>query len=96
VQLSLDANEPLTTVDVSCADLGASLMLTLYVNDENGNQASCSSTITVRDNVAPTARCVSELTVNLSDGPLLASQVNNGSTDNCTVRGKFNPVLIGD
>jgi hypothetical protein len=84
VQLSLDANEPVTTVDVSCADLGASLMLTLYVNDENGNQASCSSTITVRDNVAPTARCVSELTVNLSDGPLLASQVNNGSTDNCT------------
>jgi len=55
--------------------------------DLQGNSASCSFTVTVVDNKPPTALCKS-ISVTLSAGgsaSIVASQVNNGSTDECGV-----------
>ncbi|HRI02038.1 MAG TPA: M36 family metallopeptidase, partial [Saprospiraceae bacterium] len=56
------------------------------VVDACGLADTCSQTITVNDNVVPTARC-RNITVNLDangNATITASQINNGSTDNCT------------
>ncbi|MTB52301.1 T9SS type A sorting domain-containing protein [Lewinella sp. W8] len=83
VTLSFEANATVTSLDLGCDDVGF-FSQTLYVTDESGNQSNCTASITVRDLIAPTARCVTGLSVNLSDGILFGTQVDNGSTDNCT------------
>ena len=67
-----------------CTDVGANTV-TLTVTDDNGNVSTCTATITVEDNVAPTAIC-QNLTVQLDAngaGSITAAQVDNGSFDNC-------------
>ncbi|MFN8393518.1 MAG: HYR domain-containing protein, partial [Bacteroidia bacterium] len=57
------------------------------VTDAAGATASCSFTVTVTDATAPNAIC-QNVTVQLNNtgnGSLTASQVNNGSNDNCNV-----------
>jgi PKD repeat protein len=69
-----------------CSDLGANTV-TLTVTDVNGNVATCTATVTVVDNIAPTAIC-QNISVNLNSSgtaSITAAQVNNGSTDNCTI-----------
>ncbi|MBK8567217.1 MAG: T9SS type A sorting domain-containing protein [Saprospiraceae bacterium] len=58
-------------------------------NDGCGNSTSCSATLTIRDCKAPSATCNTGITVPLMPGtppmvPVNASQLNAGSTDNCT------------
>ncbi len=58
-------------------------------NDGCGNSASCSATLTIRDCKAPSAACNPGISVPLMPGtppmvPVNASQLNAGSTDNCT------------
>ena len=67
----------------TCANLGANVV-TLRVMDAAGNFATCASTVTVVDDIVPTAVC-RNVTVNLSAPTLAAASVNNGSTDNCGV-----------
>ncbi len=79
---SLDLDQ--TSFD--CNDVGANTVnLTVY--DVNGNSSSCSGTVTVTDNIAPTALC-QNLTLQL-DGigqtSTTAEAVNNGSFDNCGI-----------
>ncbi len=53
----------------------------------NGNVSTCTSTITVQDNINPTAIC-QNLTVQLDAtgaGSITAAQVDNGSFDNCGI-----------
>jgi hypothetical protein len=72
----------------TCANVGANTV-TLTVTDVNGNSSSCTATITVQDNVAPTAVC-QNVTVQLNaagTASVTAAQVNNGSTDNCAIQG---------
>ena len=61
--------------------------MTLTVTDDNGNVSTCTSTITVQDNINPTAIC-QNLTVQLDAsgaGSITAAQVDNGSFDNCGI-----------
>ena len=81
-----------TIVDLSlsktaftCADLGDNLV-TLTGRDQSGNTASCTATVTVKDLIAPMAKC-KNVTANLNalgKVNVLPADVNNGSTDNCS------------
>ncbi len=71
----------------TCSNIGTPVTVTLTVTDVNGLSSTCTSTVTVVDNTAPTAIC-QNATVVLDangNGTLNASQVNNGSTDNCSI-----------
>jgi hypothetical protein len=70
-----------------CKNIGKN-SVTLLVTDANGNHSSCTATVTVIDSIAPVARC-KNITVQLdSTGKALitAAQVNNGSSDNCSIK----------
>ena len=76
----------LDNYDFTCANVGANTV-TLTVVDVNGNVSTCTSTITVQDNINPTAIC-QNLTVQLDangQGSITAGQVDNGSFDNCAI-----------
>jgi hypothetical protein len=69
-----------------CGDIGTQSVI-LTVIDNNGNSSSCTSTVTVADNIAPQALC-QDRTVQLDDfgeGSLAAGQVNGGSSDACGI-----------
>ena len=71
----------------TCSNLGSN-QVTLTVNDINGNSESCVSTVTVEDNLPPTAMCVPNLTIPLGvtgQATITAAQIDNGSTDNCGI-----------
>src|SRR5918995_706337 len=68
----------------TCANVGANVV-TLTVTDVNGNSSTCTSTVTVQDNVAPTAVC-QNVTVQLDAAgaaSVTSDQVNNRSNHNC-------------
>ncbi|MEM6270199.1 MAG: HYR domain-containing protein, partial [Bacteroidota bacterium] len=76
----------LNTTSFTCADVGANTVV-LTVTDVNGNTSTCSGSVTVEDNVAPTAVCQS-LTVQLGTGSsvsITAADVDGGSSDNCGI-----------
>jgi hypothetical protein len=80
------ASMTLDNSSFDCTDVGANTV-TLTVTDDNSNVSTCTATITVEDNVAPTAIC-QNLTVQLDAngaGSITAAQVDNGSFDNCAV-----------
>ena len=69
-----------------CSDIGLNTV-TLTVVDVNGNQSTCSSSITVEDPVAPVAIC-QDLTVQLDvagNASITPAQVDNGSNDACGI-----------
>ena len=76
-------------IDVStfdCSNVGANTV-ELTVTDVNGNVSTCTSTVTIEDNVNPTALC-QDITVQLDasgNASITAAQVDNGSSDNCVV-----------
>ncbi|MEO1434142.1 MAG: choice-of-anchor Q domain-containing protein [Bacteroidota bacterium] len=78
-----------STIDVStfdCTDLGDQ-MVTLTVTDIGGLASSCLATVTVIDDTPPMAVC-QDLTVSLdANGQfnLSASDIDGGSTDNCSI-----------
>ena len=80
-----------TTLNVNpstfdCSDLGANTV-TLTATDASGNSASCTATVTVEDNIDPAAIC-QDITVQLDasgNATVSAANVNNGSTDNCSI-----------
>lgn len=70
----------------ACADLGSN-SVTLTVTDNNGNSSTAAATVTVVDNIAPTV-ITQNATVYLNasgTASITAADVNNGSTDNCSV-----------
>jgi ACT domain-containing protein len=80
------ASMTLSKTDFDCTDIGAN-SVTLTVTDNNGNVSTCSATITVEDNMSPTALC-QDLTVQLDasgQASITAEQVNNSSSDNCNI-----------
>ncbi|MBI5914486.1 MAG: proprotein convertase P-domain-containing protein [Bacteroidetes bacterium] len=76
------------SMDFDCFDLGAN-PVEFRVLDAGGNDSgTCFATITVIDDLPPVAQC-QDITVDLVTGgvpvvTVLATQINNGSTDNCT------------
>jgi hypothetical protein len=76
----------LSQTNFTCAHLGANTV-TLTVSDINGNDRSCTATVTVQDLIAPTALCQPlSVHVNASGtATIIPAMVNNGSTDNCAI-----------
>lgn len=69
-----------------CSSVGFNTV-TLTVEDVNGNSSTCNSTVEVVDNTDPNAYC-QDITVNLDangTAQIDASDINNGSTDNCGI-----------
>ncbi|MBK9418869.1 MAG: HYR domain-containing protein [Flavobacteriales bacterium] len=60
--------------------------VTYTASDNNGNTATCVQQVTIIDAQPPVAIC-QNITVNLGAGSvsIVAAQVNNGSTDNCSI-----------
>jgi hypothetical protein len=80
------ANLSLTPTAFGCAAIGQQQVM-LFVTDNNGNSSSCMSTVTVEDNVAPSAVC-QDVTIQLDaagDASLTAAQIDNGSADACGI-----------
>ncbi len=79
---------PFTTCrNYTCANLGANNAW-LQVTDFDGNtNVTGPIVVTVQDNQAPTALCknITAFLNNLGTITVLASSLNNGSTDNCTI-----------
>ncbi|MCE7996742.1 MAG: HYR domain-containing protein, partial [Roseivirga sp.] len=76
----------LDQLNFDCSDLGANTV-TLTGTDASGNMASATAIVTVTDNIAPAAIAQS-VTVQLNangQASITASQVNNGSSDNCGI-----------
>ena len=74
----------ITTFD--CSNVGANTVM-LTVEDPSGNSASCSATVTVIDDIDPTAIC-QNITIDFDDSgmaSITADQINNGSFDNCAI-----------
>lgn len=70
----------------TCADVNANITVTLTVTDVNGNVATCTSNVLIKDEVSPTAQC-RDLTVQLDangDASITVADVDNGTFDNCT------------
>jgi len=61
--------------------------LQYVATDSCGNQSTCQSLVLVEDNITPTAVCEGSLVVSLDNngnGLLFATDLNQGSNDNCT------------
>ena len=69
-----------------CSELGANSVI-LTVEDESGNTAQCTSTVTVFDTIAPVV-LASNITVTLDgtgSASIIPADIDDGSTDNCGV-----------
>src|ERR1019366_1344771 len=60
---------------------------TLTVTDVNSNVSSTTATVTVHDNIAPTVHTQNVTVLLNASGAasITTSQINNGSTDNCSI-----------
>ena len=52
----------------TCADVGAPVTVTLTVTDVNGNSSTCTTDVTVEDNVDPVIICSMDITANSDPG----------------------------
>ena len=72
----------------TCANVGTN-NVTLTATDASGNSSTCMAVVTVSDTTSPTAVC-QNVTVFLDgsgNASITAGDVNNGSSDNCSVAG---------
>ena len=70
----------------TCANVGTNLVI-LTVTDNSGNVSTCTSTITVEDNVAPIA-LANDITVQLDasgNTSITAADIDAGSNDACGI-----------
>lgn len=70
----------------TCANIGSNTV-TLLVSDASSNVDTCSTNVTVEDNIAPSAVC-QNVTVSLDssgNGSTSSGALDGGSTDNCSV-----------
>ena len=56
--------------EVTCADIGTPIVITVFASDASGNIASCTSTVTVVDLLAPVVTCPADITVDPGVGNL--------------------------
>jgi hypothetical protein len=70
----------------TCANVGPNTV-TLTVTDNNGNQSQCTSTVTVRDDITPTALCKTATVTlnNVGFASITPASVDLGSYDNCGI-----------
>ena len=76
--------------EVSCADIGAPMTITIFASDASGNIASCTAEINVVDTLAPEVTCPDDQSVDPGEGNLFYEvpdyfATGEGSAlDNCT------------
>ncbi|RKZ44320.1 MAG: hypothetical protein DRQ58_11580, partial [Gammaproteobacteria bacterium] len=75
--------------EVSCADIGTPIDVTVLATDANGNVSSCTLVVTVVDTMAPVISCPADDSIELDFGGThsLGDYIADGSatvTDNCT------------
>jgi len=74
----------------TCSDLGITcsrnIAIPVTVIDACQNEATCSATVILEDNIGPTARCqdITRMLSNSGTATITAADIDNGSTDNCT------------
>jgi hypothetical protein len=76
-----------------CSNIGSTQSVTLSMTDVNGNAASCTSNVTVKDGMAPTAIC-EDVTVELGSNGMVVvygADLASYSYDNCSVS-SYSPV----
>ncbi|TXD71600.1 lectin-like protein, partial [Aequorivita antarctica] len=79
-----------TSIDVTsfnCSNVGPNTV-TLTVTDVNGNGSTCTTVVTVEDNVAPVANCAAPFTIQLDangEASITVADIENGSTDACGI-----------
>ncbi len=76
----------LDNLSFDCSNIGANTV-TLTGTDPSGNTASATATVTVIDNIAPSVT-TQDITISLDangSASVTASQINNGSSDNCSI-----------
>ncbi|MFN8236934.1 MAG: HYR domain-containing protein [Chitinophagales bacterium] len=80
-------NSSLNISSFSCANLGSGNTVVLTVSDYSGNASTCSATVTVIDNIKPTAVC-NNFTValnNSGNATVTGADFSGASTDNCGI-----------
>ena len=80
------ANLSLDNSDFDCSDVGLNTVR-LTATDVYGNTNSCEATVTVQDEVAPSAQC-KNLSVQLDangDASITVAEIDNGSSDACGI-----------
>ena len=68
-----------------CTNVGSNTV-TLTATDPSGNTDDCTATVTVEDDIDPTATCV-DITVQLDatgNASIVSADIDGGSTDNCS------------
>ena len=75
--------------DVTCADVGAPITVTVFVSDDSGNIAACQATMTVVDDMGPVLEgCPEDMTVDPGSVDLFYEvpdyTVGVTATDNCS------------
>ncbi|UMB53140.1 gliding motility-associated C-terminal domain-containing protein [Lutibacter sp. A64] len=81
------ASITLNKTEFDCTSAGENTV-TLTVTDIHGNSNSKTAIVTVSETVAPVANCIAPFTLALDEtgnATIIASQINNGSTDNCGI-----------
>jgi hypothetical protein len=79
------ASMVLSQTSFDCTNKGQNTV-TLTVTDINGDSDACTATVTVEDNMAPTAVCQNGTVVldAQGNGSIQSSDLDGGSTDNCS------------
>jgi hypothetical protein len=86
VGLALEGGLALSKSTFDCTNLGTNTV-TLTATSSLGSTASATAVVTVEDNIAPSA-LTKNITVQLDaagNASITATDVNNGSTDNCSI-----------
>jgi hypothetical protein len=81
------ASTSIDVTDFTCADVGPNTV-TLTVTDVNGNSSTCTTIVTVEDNVPPVANCAAPFTIQLDANGMASitvADIENGSTDACGI-----------
>lgn len=75
----------LSKTSFNCSNIGTNTII-FTATDGSGNSATCSTTITVEDKIAPTIRCPANMTVQLGSGECRkVVSFAATATDNCTI-----------
>ena len=72
-----------------CSDIGGAHLVTMEAKDASGNTSTCTANVSIKDNIAPVARCMPSIELKLDSAGIatldVLADVDNGSTDNCGI-----------